>query len=372
MKEETSVSSFAFMESVHQRRLRLLRMRLAAARAEAIVVNHPANMFYLSGFTGSTGVLVVEEARAALFTDGRYKTQAPEEVRDARVRICGGSLLKAIGSYLRASRARRLAFEAAHLTVAQKTVLKASSGAGKRWVGLGNTLEALRSIKDEQEIETMRAAAALGSAVFEEILPLVKPGVLEIELAAEIEHRMRRRGARGPAFETIVASGARSALPHAHPTSKALRRNELVVLDLGAILRHYCCDLTRTVYLGRAPGRVRRWYHAVREAQVAARETLRPGVTAGDVDRAARRVLRRSGLARHFLHSTGHGLGLEVHEEPKLARGQKQLIEAGHVVTVEPGVYFEGVGGIRIEDNILVTAGGNESLTTASRELLQL
>jgi len=161
-------------------------------------------------------------------------------------------------------------------------------------------------------------------------------------------------------------------LPHAHPTGKALARNELVVLDLGAILRGYSSDLTRTVYLGRAPKEIRRWYGAVVEAQAAARKVIRAGVTGGEVDRAARNFLRRAGLGRYFVHSTGHGLGLEVHEAPRLARGQKNKLPAGSVVTVEPGIYFPGRGGIRVEDDVLVLEGGSEVLTTAPRELIEI
>jgi Xaa-Pro aminopeptidase len=211
-------------------------------------------------------------------------------------------------------------------------------------------------------------------------LPLVRPGIREFELAAEIEYRMRRLGAEGPAFETIVAFGERSALPHARPTGRKLRKNELVVLDLGAILRHYCCDLTRTVFVGKAPARVRGWYEAVLEAQGAALQALRSGVTAGQVDEAARSVLRGHRLSQNgterldkfFTHSTGHGLGLEVHEQPRLAAGQKQVLQVSNVVTLEPGIYVQGVGGIRIEDDAVVTAGKAKLLTTARRGFLEL
>ena len=179
-------------------------------------------------------------------------------------------------------------------------------------------------------------------------------------------------GAFGPAFETIVAFGERSALPHARPSGRRLRKNELVVLDLGAILHHYCCDLTRTVYVGRAPARIRGWYQAVLEAQSAARHALRAGVTGSQVDEAARNVLRKHRLDRFFTHSTGHGLGLEVHEDPRLAAGQKQKLQTSNVVTLEPGVYVEGVGGIRIEDDAVVTLGEAQILTTAQRGFLEL
>jgi Xaa-Pro aminopeptidase len=183
---------------------------------------------------------------------------------------------------------------------------------------------------------------------------------------------MRRKGASGESFEAIVAAGPRSALPHARPTARRIGKNELVVLDLGAILRRYCSDLTRTVHVGKASTRVRQWYHAVLSAQAAARDALRPGATCGDVDAAARNFLQFKGLGRYFVHSTGHGIGLEIHEDPRIARDQKKLLETGNVVTLEPGVYVEGVGGIRIEDDALVTHRGAEILTTTPRDFLEL
>jgi Xaa-Pro aminopeptidase len=183
---------------------------------------------------------------------------------------------------------------------------------------------------------------------------------------------MRQAGASGESFESIVAAGPRSALPHARPTTHRIGKNELVVLDLGAILRHYCSDLTRTVHVGKACLRVRQWYQAVLEAQEAARDALKCGVKCGAVDAAARNVLQHKGLGRYFVHSTGHGIGLEIHEEPRIARDQKKVLEPGNVVTLEPGVYVEGVGGIRIEDDALVTSRGAEILTTAPRELVEL
>ena len=206
----------------------------------------------------------------------------------------------------------------------------------------------------------------------DETIRLIRPGVTELEIAAEIGYRMRRKGASGESFEAIVAAGPRSALPHARPTGRRIGKNELVVLDLGAILRDYCSDLTRTVYVGRAPARVRRWYQAVLEAQSAARDVLKAGIAVGAVDAAARNVLQHKGLGRYFVHSTGHGIGLENHDDPRIARDKKRLLEAGNVVTLEPGVYVEGVGGIRIEDDALVTHRGAEILTTAPREFLEL
>jgi Xaa-Pro aminopeptidase len=226
--------------------------------------------------------------------------------------------------------------------------------------------------KEPAEIAVMRKAALLAGEVLEGALGLLKPGVREIEVAAEIEYQMRKRGATGPSFPSIVAFGERSALPHARPTARRLGKNELVVLDLGVILGHYCSDMTRTVYAGRAPERVRRWYAAILEAEQGAIAAVRAGATCGEVDAAARSILAGHRLGRYFVHSTGHGLGLEVHEEPRVARGQKHQLEPGNVITIEPGVYVPGVGGIRIEDDVAVHADRSEVLTRIPRDLIEL
>jgi Xaa-Pro aminopeptidase len=265
-----------------------------------------------------------------------------------------------------------VAYAPNHVTVAQKATLQALGGTQVRWVSGGDAIERLRAVKDPDELALMREAGTLISEVFAAVLPGIKPGTSEITLAAEIEYVIKQKGGSGPAFETIVASGLRSAWAHARPTCKPLRKNELVVLDQGAILRGYCSDLTRTVFLGRAPAKVRRLYRGVLEAQGAARQAIRPGVKAGEVDAAARRTLKRHRLAQYFTHGTGHGLGIEVHEMPRLGRGEETVLEEGMVVTIEPGVYIEGLGGIRIEDDVVVTSKGAEELTSASREFLEL
>ena len=230
----------------------------------------------------------------------------------------------------------------------------------------------MRARKDGDELARMRKSAILASEVVESSIKLLKSGVSELEVAAEIEYQMRRRGASGPAFETIVAFGERAALPHARPTAKRLKKGELVVLDLGAILENYCSDLTRTVFFGKAPAKIRLWYGAVREAQAAAVACVAAGRTCGEVDAAARTVLAAHRLDQYFVHSTGHGLGLQVHEDPRLAKGQKTQLASGNVVTIEPGVYVAGVGGIRIEDDVAVHPGGREVLTSASRDFIEL
>lgn len=349
-----------------------LRLSFSGLGADALLVSHPPNIQYLCGFTGSTGLLLVEEGRATLFTDSRYTFQAREEVSGAKVQIAKGGLLAALGKALRARRRLALAYAPAQIAVAQKDALEAAIGKRVRWVKAPNAIEQLRAIKDGDELAVMREAAILISNVFNQIVPKIRPGISELDLSAEIEFAMKREGASGPSFETIVAAGPRSAWAHARPASRPLGKNELVVLDQGAILRGYCSDMTRTVFLGRSSQKVRHLYDSVLEAQEAAKATIRPGVTAGEVDAAARKALKSRGLAQFFTHSTGHGLGMEVHEIPRLGRGERTILQPGMVVTVEPGVYLEGFGGIRIEDDVVVTPKGAEDLTTAARELLEL
>ena len=353
-------------------RLKRLRQSMESAGAGAFLETHLPNIYYLSGFSGDSGALLVDGASAALFTDGRFTIQSKEETRGIRVHIHKGSLLEAVGEHLRGRKRQKVAVSPARLTLAGWRTLRKAAGGNLKWVAIDGLVENLRAIKDSAEIDRIRDAARLGSEVMEETIRLIRPGVTELDIAAEIGYRMRRKGASGESFEAIVAAGPRSALPHARPTTRQIGKNELVVLDLGAILRRYCSDLTRTVHVGKASARVRQWYHAVLEAQSAARDALKSGVTCGAIDAAARNVLQRKGLGRYFVHSTGHGIGLEIHEDPRIARDQKTILETGNVVTLEPGVYVEGVGGIRIEDDALVTARGAEILTTTSREFLEL
>lgn len=354
-------------------RLSRLRLLLSAAGADAILVTQLPNIQYLCGFTGSSGILLVEQQRATLFTDSRYTYQTRAEVSAVEVHIATHGLVQAVGHRLKSLRGKtELIYSAGQVSVAQKRVLGSAAGTKVCWSSGANEVERLRAVKDKDELAKMRAAAKLISNVWTKTVRQMKPGQSELAVAAEMEYAMKLAGAAGPSFETIVASGARSAWAHARATSKLLRKNELVVMDQGAILRGYCSDMTRTVFLGRPSDRVRRLYHAVLDAQQAAISVIRPGVTAGEVDQAARETLRQHKLEKYFTHSTGHGLGLEVHEMPRLARGERFVLEQNMVVTVEPGVYLEGLGGIRIEDDVVVTAKGAEQLTSATRDFLEL
>jgi Xaa-Pro aminopeptidase len=360
------------MKTLLHLRRKGLALCFADAKVEALLVTSPANWFYLTGFTGEAGALVVSRKGTNLITDGRFLTQGRAETAGVRIVQHTGSLFGAVGQLLKESRFRRVGFDPNQVSVGQLQSLRKAAGAGVRWVPAPGKVESLRMRKDGAELAQMRRAAILAGEVMQCAIGLLKPGIREFEVGAEIEYQMRKRGASGPAFETIVAFGERAALPHARPTAKRLRKNELVVLDLGVILGHYCSDITRTVHMGRASKRIRSWYKAVLEAQAAAIATAGSGAACGDVDGAARQVLAGYRLDKLFVHSTGHGLGLEVHEDPRVARGQKMRLEPGNVITIEPGVYAAGIGGIRIEDDIAVHTDRTEVLTRVPRDLIEI
>lgn len=363
------------MTTPFAQRRRALKKQLAEADLSALVVTQPASWYYLTGFTGEAGALVFSAKGTTLVTDSRFTQQARRESPGVRVVQQTRALPTSVGEFLKTSAGRGrsdIGFPSTHLTVAQFRAMKRAAGPRVRWTPAEGYVERLRGHKDPQELAVMRRAASLADKVMARALALLKPGVRELEIAAEIEYQMRLLGASGPAFETIVAFGERSAFPHARPTDKRLRKNELVVLDMGAILAHYCSDITRTVVVGKASPKVRGWHKAVQEARTAAVAAVRAGATCGEVDAAARQVLAGHRLDRYFTHSTGHGLGIEVHEDPRVAKGQKQKLEPGNVITIEPGVYVPGVGGIRIEDDVAVHSGETEVLTRSPRDIIEI
>lgn len=351
-----------------------LQSALADDRLDALLVTHPPNIRYLCGFTGSAGALLICESNRVLFTDGRYKDQARAEVTGSRVTIARKSPLVAAGEWLKANGKRRsvrvLGVEAQHLTVAAQNQLHKLLGSHVRLRPAPALIEQARMIKDPEEISRLRAAVQLGSSLFDLALKAIRPGARETEVAAEIEYAARRAGADGMSFETIIASGPRSALPHGRASAAEIPCAGFVVCDFGIILAGYCSDMTRTVHVGQPSGEAANLYSAVREAQQTAVDAVCSGVKVGEVDRAARGVLTRARLGKYFTHSTGHGVGLEIHEAPRIAAGQTDLLRAGMVVTIEPGVYISGAGGVRIEDMVVVTERGCELLTPTSKELL--
>ncbi len=356
------------LSDVFAARQQRLRAQLEARKLPCLLVSNPLNIFYLTGFRGSAGVAVFDDSEAILWVDPRYPLQAHEQARGVTVLEEKVELLKAVGRWLGRNRLRVVGYDDGYLTCAAFRRIRVLLSRSIRLKPAGGLVEDLRRVKDSIEVEQIRQAGRLTAAVFQEVRPQIRPGVRESDLAAEIEYRMKRAGADGAAFETIVASGVRSAWPHARASSKLLKKNELVILDLGAILNGYAADMTRTIHLGIPPRRVRSLYNAVLEAQRWAVEAVQAGGRTCDVEGAARRVLRHSRLDRFFTHSTGHGVGLEIHESPRVARGDKYRLEPGCVITVEPGVYLEGFGGIRIEDTVLVGERQPEILTPAPKD----
>lgn len=341
-------------------------------KVDALLVTHLPNVRYLCGFTGSAGVLATCRGRWAFFTDGRYTTQATEQVQGARIVIAKGPAIAAAAKWLERAQARAVGIEAEHMAVSASSALTKMLPRTSKLRETRGLIEGIRIIKEPEEIECIREAVIAGAGLLDVAVRALRPGITEMAVAAEIEYAARQAGASGMSFETIVASGPRSALPHGKASQATIPRNGFVVMDFGVILAGYCSDMTRTAYVGRVSRREREIYEAVREAQQAGIDAVRGGVEAGRVDAAARKVLTRAGLGKHFTHSTGHGVGLEIHESPRIARGVKDVLEPGTIVTIEPGAYVPGLGGVRIEDMVLVTESGCEVLTPASKELMVL
>jgi Xaa-Pro aminopeptidase len=362
----------------HKGRLKSLQAGFDRNSLDALLVTHLPNVRYLCGFTGTSAVLTILQTGSVFFTDGRYSEQARAEVKGSRVVIARNPPLAAAAEWLAKNKntvgkkPRRLGIESEHLTVAARSQLASPLRPDFRLRETRGLVERARMVKDADEIALLRAAAVFGARLFDRALEVIRPGVTENEVAAEMEYAARRAGAEQMSFPTIIAAGKRSALPHGRASAAAIPSQGFVVCDFGVILTGYCSDRTRTVHVGRPTGEARIMYEAVREAQAAALEMIKPGVSVGDVDRAARKVLKQRGLGRHFTHSTGHGVGLEIHEPPRIASGQTELLCPGMVITVEPGVYIAGSGGVRIEDMVVVKEGGCEVLAPTNKELITI
>ncbi|HET9567085.1 MAG TPA: Xaa-Pro peptidase family protein [Vicinamibacterales bacterium] len=363
-----------------------IRNRLAALGLDGLVVTNPTNIRYLSNHAGSAGTLVVTHSEVHLLIDFRYE----ESVRSVQASdaACPGLRIWPVpASYDEAlidmlsglTMPAKLGIEAAHLTVARKEWLERTStsrGLALTWTSTERVVEQPRLVKDASEIATLRDAAARITGVAESAFRSIRSGVTEREVAGSIEMAMRAAGYERLAFDTIVASGPNAALPHYRAGTRILKPGDLVVLDFGGVLDGYCSDLTRTVSVGAPTPDALRLHAAVRDAQRAAIEAVKPGVPATSVDRAARGLLESRGLGEAFGHGTGHGLGLDIHEEPRVgpprSHSASVQLEPGMVFTIEPGAYLPGMGGVRIEDDVLVTGDGCEVLTSVPRELLAL
>ena len=356
----------------HLSRQQQLRQVLQEERLDGFVVTHPANLRYLCGYTGSNGLLLFLDGRCTFFTDGRYTQQAREEVRGARITIAKGALALAAGARMQAKSGVQIGFEADLTTVTAAAAMRKAMPKNVRLKPASGLVMRQRILKDAEELQLIRDAVQLGAQVYQAAMQAVRPGVSESAIAGRLEFAAREAGADGMSFETIVAGGKRSALPHGRATAQPIPRRGFVVVDSGVILRGYCSDMTRTVHVGRAGREERKWYEAVLEAQLAGVAAVKPGQLAGEVDKAARQVLRRASLDRYFTHSTGHGVGLEIHEPPRLGKGQTEELRPGMVITIEPGIYIPGKGGIRIEDMVVVTERGSDVLTPVAKELVEI
>jgi len=329
----------------------------------------------LCGFTGSAGVLLVTERQCVFFSDGRYTAQARAEVSGARIVIGKTAPMASLAQWLKSGKAvarnlKRTGFEGEYVSFAAYKTLTKAMPPSIKLSSASQMVESIRIIKDSDELAVMRKAAELGASLFDRALEVVHPGIKESDVAAEMQDAASKSGAEGMSFSTIIAAGERSALPHGRASGQPIPPDGFVVCDFGVILSGYCSDRTRTVYVGRPSREARSAYDAVREAQQAALDAVRPGQKLGEVDGAARNVLKKHKLAKYFTHSTGHGVGLEIHEAPRIAAGQEDQLKPGMVITIEPGVYLPGKFGIRIEDMAVVTETGCEVLAPSSKELI--
>jgi Xaa-Pro aminopeptidase len=355
-----------------EQRRRTASAQLQSRKVETLIVSSPASIRYLTGYAGSNGlILLLPSGESHFFTDPRYAADAQAHIT-AKVHISKKPLIQALADLLKRKRLKNIGFEPAWMNVEQHGQLQKALGRRPSLMPTAGVIEAQRAVKSPAEIALIRRSVLANSEAFARTLRRLKPGLTEQQIAAELDFQMRVLGAEKPAFDTIVASGPNSALPHAHPGARRLGIDELLLIDMGATLDGYTSDMTRMLHVGAPPPAIRKLYTAVLEAQLAGIDAVRPGITAGKVDAATRAVLKRHKLEKQFVHSTGHGLGIEIHETPRLGQKEKTKLQAGMVITIEPGAYVQGLGGVRIEDTVLVTDRGCEVLTPTPKELVNL
>ncbi|WP_405155405.1 M24 family metallopeptidase [Paenibacillus sp. FSL K6-0108] len=352
-------------------RLSKVREVIEQQEIDALLISSPFNRRYVTGFTGTAGWAVITQDQAWLVTDFRYVSQAGQQAKAFEVVQHGGQPLELIREKLSAAGVKKMGFEKHHVPFADYETYERTF-AGIELTPIGDVIEKLRGIKDEGEQHCIRKAIEITEKAFAFILGVMKPGVTEREVAAELEYFMRKNGAVSSAYPIIVASGARSALPHGLASDKPLGMDEFVTMDFGANYEGYCSDLTRTVFIGKPTERHREIYKIVLEANQSVLEGLKPGMTGKEGDSLAREYISGRGYGDYFGHGLGHAFGLEIHEPMRFSQQTEDKLEPGMIMTVEPGIYLPDFGGIRIEDNILVTDTGIEVLTTSNKELIVL
>ncbi|WJH34305.1 Xaa-Pro peptidase family protein [Paenibacillus sp. CC-CFT747] len=351
---------------MEKQRLGRLRQEMEQQKLEAILITNPYNRKYMTGFTGSSGYGLITADRAYLLTDFRYMTQAPAQAVEYEVVEHEAKPMATVKSLLEQLNIKRLGFEQNSVTFGTYASY-AKDLAGIELVPVDALVEKLRMYKDEREIQIIQEAADLADRTFSYVTGILKPGMTEEEVALEMEFFMRKHGATGTSFETIVASGERSALPHGVASGRTLKGNEFVKFDFGALYKDYCSDLTRTVCLGQPTDKHKEIYSIVLDAQLNVLDKLKPGMTGREGDALARDIIAKAGYGDYFGHGTGHGIGMEIHEAPRLSLHSDMVLEPGMVVTVEPGIYLPGFGGVRIEDDVVITDSGIRILTQSSK-----
>jgi Xaa-Pro aminopeptidase len=355
---------------VLQERLSSVREYLGAKRLDGLLISSRVDQVYLTGFTGEDGMVLVTPQQVYLLSDFRFKTAAREQAAWARFVTRKKGIAEELAKVVRRIGISRIGVVPERITVAAgRELRKMLRPAGGRLVYVRNPVADLREKKDAAEIALIRKAVNAAEEAFRAVRRSIRPGQTELELASRLNYEMGRRGAAGPSFPTIVAEGPNSALPHAEPGGRAVRSGSAVLFDWGACVGGYCSDLTRVVFIDKIPPQFRRVYGVVLEAQQRAIRGVRAGRSIRRLDAVARSYITQCGHGKEFGHSLGHGLGLDVHEPPSLNARNKARLESGMVVTIEPGVYLPGIGGVRIEDNVLVRDGGCEVLTTLPRDL---
>lgn len=347
-----------------------LRARFSELGIDGMLITNGYNRRYMTGFTGTAGVVLIGEKKAVFITDFRYVEQASRQINGYEIIQHMGSIIDEVAKQAADLGIKRLGFEQDHLSFATYKLYENTVQA--QLVPVSGVVEKLRLIKSDAEIKILKEAAEIADAAFQHILSFIRPGIREIDVANELEFFMRKNGAISSSFDIIVASGYRSALPHGVATEKVIEKGEFVTLDFGAYYKGYCSDITRTVAVGEVSGELRSIYKIVLEAQLRGMTGIKPGMTGREADALTRDYITEKGYGDYFGHSTGHGIGLEVHEGPGLSVRTDTVLEPGMVVTVEPGIYIPGLGGVRIEDDTVVTKDGNESLTHSPKDLITL
>ncbi len=353
-------------------RVQELTKRMYTLSMDGVLISSKYNRRYLSGFTGSSGYLLITDQGRYLLTDFRYIEQATAQSPEFQIiNYFEKGLVETISDLISEARINNLGYEDTTLTVKEFNHLSSAIDQCN-WSGIGNMVEQIRMIKDADEIKKIRHASSIGDAAFSHILDVIKPGMREIDVALELEYFMKKQGASKLSFDTIVASGKRSSLPHATPTEKTIEKGDFVTMDFGCIYEGYCSDMTRTIVVGQASERQREIYNLVLKAQLNALEHIKSGIIGKDADALARQIIDDAGYRANFGHGLGHSLGLEVHEQPRFSLLSEEVILSGMVMSVEPGVYIPDFGGVRIEDLVLITQDGIDNFVSSSKELIEL